>query len=142
LTEQFPRKCSKCGSGKIYTDKNGREHWYHDKHGNLICDSCYGKKWREQNKEHCSAYGKEWRVKNRDYMLVYYKKWREQNRDYYLAYYRKWYEKNKDYCLAQSRKWRTEHPEYVKIYQILYTPRRTAQQRIKRALKRGYGWIS
>jgi hypothetical protein len=47
--------CAICQSTTTYI-YNGVPQWRHDEIGNLICKSCYDRRWRNKNPEHVKIY--------------------------------------------------------------------------------------
>lgn len=154
------RKCSKCGSDKTYVGKTGTPYWTHDKEGNLICRKCYSniwngthfdhsKAWRIRNPEYNKQYyldnrkkileqQKKYNIDNHDKILEYHKQYRIDNRKKILEYLKQYYRDSYEHI----KQYRIDNRDRLSVYNMIMQPRKNQLQRIRRAIKRGYGWTS
>ena len=107
------KRCSKCGEvksvedfGKAKTAKDGLSSQCKE------CQKEYGKKYRENNKEHCAEYNKKYYEENKEKCNESMKKYREENKEYCVEKAKKYYEENKEHCDENSKKYYEENKEH------------------------------
>ena len=102
------KTCTKCGE-----DKPATVEYFHRDGARLRgdckdCQRCYGKQYREENREKVKAAVKKWQKENPEKKKASEKKWREENPEHG----KKWREENREKKKAGQKKWREENPKY------------------------------
>ena len=93
-----------------------------------VCKTCYGRIYREENKNNTKAYNEQYRKDNHDKLKEYHNKYRKENNEIFMRSQKKYkeanvekikekdkeyYRNNRDRVLKSSKDWKRNNPEKV-----------------------------
>ncbi len=80
----------------------------------FLCKSCYGYRWRAENKKKHREATQKWEKENKDRLTARKREYNLINKGMVDVYRLEWNRSNKDKVAARSKRWRIKYPEKEK----------------------------